>query len=186
MGWTPRAASIELGASSTVDVRPVWLLAASGLLAVLDGATEAGGSPERPFGPVPGWDEARALLIHGLSFRDLLADHLLRAPAGVPGDADGGRRWLKERDALFWRRLLAHGAVSGLAYYASEMEANAAVEAIRTSWPSPLPSLDDLLADGEWFREAVRAQVLTWPVAWERAAAFMEPGALCDALSAAL
>jgi DNA-binding transcriptional ArsR family regulator len=186
MARVPRSPAIVLGASCVAEVRPIWLLAAAGLLPALDGATEAGGAAVPSLGTVAGWRTVRALLVHGLAFRDLVAQEALRHPAGLPPDVEGGQRWIASREDEFWRRLLAYGAISGLEYYTAYMEPNAAVEALRRAWPVPLPSMAALLADPVLLQQAVTAQALTWAIEPTDAPSAMAPEVLRSTLMEAL
>lgn len=189
MRHTPGTESLELGAVCTVTVRPIWLLAVADVLAVMDGGADPFGVTDDQLLRVPDWSAARALLVHGLALRDLLAERVITADGELPDDQEAGERWLRVQPPDFWRRLLAYGAASGLAYYASQMDPDPRVEALRQGWPIPLPSTETLMADEKWWRDAVMAQALSWSVDRAAITPLMDPGrlriAVLDALRAA-
>ncbi len=186
MRRTPEMVSLELGVSAAITVRPIWLMAAAGTLAVLDGAglDEAADVPD--WTSVAGWRVARAVLVHGLAFRDLLAEAAIADPGSLPASADGGKRWIMDRPVFFWRRLLAYGAVSGLTYYTEHMEPDPRVETVRGGWPTPLPAVSDLMRDDDLWREAILAQVISWAVEASDARAYLDPPVLSEVLIEAL
>ena len=142
-----------------MDVLHSELLAAAALLPMMDGGALPGGEDLLQ---VPGWNTARALLIHGLVLRDELAEMAMAGSTDLPA-APQMAMWLTERPPVWWRSLLARGAHDGLTYYSRHMPQVEAVESLISTWPNGIPSRAELMSDRQLWREAVTAQVRTWP-----------------------
>ena len=129
---SPRLGAIALGSRVTVDVLHSELLAAAALLPMMDGGALPGGEDLLQ---VPGWNTARALLIHGLVLRDELAEMAMAGSTDLPA-APQMAMWLTERPPVWWRSLLARGAHDGLTYYSRHMPQVEAVESLISTWPN--------------------------------------------------
>ena|GEM_PF-3960623 len=150
---------ITLGSRVTVDVLHSEVLAVAALLPMMDGGALSG---EEDLLQVPGWKTARALLVHGLVLRDELTEMSMAGSPDLP-DASKMAAWITERPPVWWRSLLARGAHDGLTYYSRHMAPVAAVESVISTWPNGIPSRAELMSDRQLWREAVTAQVQTWP-----------------------
>lgn len=169
-----RLDALELGSRVTVEVARSELLAMAALLPVMDGGALPGADDLLA---VPGWKTARALLVHGLTLRDELAETYLAGSTDVP-DASKVPEWITARPPVWWRSLLARGAHGGLTYYRHHMAPIEAVESLISAWPRGIPSRADLMSDRQLWREAVTAQVLTWPDSDALLGAFLEVSSL--------
>jgi DNA-binding transcriptional ArsR family regulator len=151
------------GPACAVTVMPSVLLAASGLVAALDGELFPHAATES-LRQLPGWLGARALLVHGIALRDHLAAIVARGDS-VPLSLGEMRPWLVSREEPFYRRLLLEAALGGLQYYRDHLDPNPLVEAVRARWPNPLPPLDDLMEMPDLARDLVVTQTITWAAA---------------------
>lgn len=181
---TPRIEAVALGPRCEAFLEVSPLVVAAGLLPAIDaGLINPPGA--EALRALPGWLGARALLLHGRTFRDEVAARLVSG-ASLPREVESMPAWLAEQDQKFFERLLARAALAGLAHYATQPP-NPLVEAVRVRWPDPLPPADVLLEQPELARELVMTQTIAWAAATPAALPLVhDPARLASVLADAL